>query len=609
MTDQERADLELSLSLIDQAVASDKQTKATKDLTLATNMEIDAALDVADSKTRLNKKVKTEIDVTQSSIDVQDDLNYTRHAQGQLEREHLDIMSRRVDIERKIGLVDYSQISKELHDKIAKELEEKLKLQQKENEETEETTEDESSEEERARKSDSHYRKEAEKFHKKQISIFKKISDGHASYMQNSKSFFGRMAMGTLGKGTSELMNVIDSATDMIPGAKTAKKVGGFVRTQMGEAREKKRQSRIESTAKFLRARDESPELIQKKEDEKVKEQKKGTEGIGKLGLTLEKIFSFLKKFAEMTMMLGVFKSLVGLMGSVVGGLGGIIAGSMKTALSAIGIMGVLTGIKTALTTGLAAIATKFGFKIPGLETKPDPKAPASKTPKTPDGKPAPAAKTGGFAKAGSMSKGFIKHAGKMLMTAPRVASPVGMALLAKDVVADPLEAAIPELTDNPVADALNNPPGMDYIDELGRKLLPWRKTKEEERIEELNETYKSSYGEKKLYDKTGKVQLYPNLEDDPDIKFENERRFQMAANQGNASGSLEDLMKIQNEVNVAEEEKEKRKEASRQQMINAIGQQNTVNNITAGSQGASQFGFSPYEYSSRDRYSRGEIK
>lgn len=45
-----------------------------------------------------------------------------------------------------------------------------------------------------------------------------------------------------------------------------------------------------------------------------------------------------------------------------------------------------------------------------------------------------------------------------------------------EEFVVNPLEEKYPALKDNPVADFLNNLPGSDWVNELGKKLLPWRR-------------------------------------------------------------------------------------------------------------------------------------
>ncbi|HEJ7247924.1 TPA: transglycosylase SLT domain-containing protein [Serratia marcescens] len=45
-----------------------------------------------------------------------------------------------------------------------------------------------------------------------------------------------------------------------------------------------------------------------------------------------------------------------------------------------------------------------------------------------------------------------------------------------EEFVIKPLEEKYPALKDNPVADFLNNLPGSDWVNELGKKLLPWRR-------------------------------------------------------------------------------------------------------------------------------------
>lgn len=52
----------------------------------------------------------------------------------------------------------------------------------------------------------------------------------------------------------------------------------------------------------------------------------------------------------------------------------------------------------------------------------------------------------------------------------------IGAALTAKEYVADPLEERFTWLKDNVVTRTLNDLPGLDSVDALGKKLLPWRR-------------------------------------------------------------------------------------------------------------------------------------
>lgn len=609
MTDQERADLELSLAMIDQASATQDATKATKDLTDAIDMEVDASLDLTDVKTQAKKAIDQELNVSKKSADISDDLNYSRTEQARIEKNYLNILARRAEIEKKIGLVDYGQISKEIHDKIVAELEEKLRLAQESNDETEE--EDET--EKKQRKSDSDYLKEAEKFHKKQKGVFKRISESHQRYMQTSSSFLGRLAMGALGKGASELTSLVDNVTDMVPGAKTAKRVGGFVRDQWRVSKEAKRQRNIQATAKMLRARDEAPstEGEDRRRDEDRRKRDEGNRGIFSIGETLAKIFTFLKKFAEITMIMGAIKGLFSLVGGALSGLGNIIASGFKTALAAVGIMGVLKSLLGVVKGGLGAIAGKFGISLPDSFTDDaDKEKNKNKNRRGPRGnRPPPSQgpqKPGFFKRLGSYGSKALKGGAALATSAGRSIA-AGGANLARAAMTNPLTLGAAAMVYSGDAGDSSDMDVDQYNDPEVRAEVA--RVQKESILKAEAENYKDSFGNKSLVDENGNVQYYPNEEKDPDKTFENERRFKMDVSTGMVTNDERTFNELQGQATALEKVKAEKAEASRQGIINSIGQQNTINNINSSYQTPTTFGFSPYEYSSRDKYSRGEVK
>lgn len=593
MTDQEKADIELSLAMIDQTIATQSLTKSTNELKSASDMEVDASLDLTDSKEKV--------------MDQMSDLEYSLHEQNRAEKRYLNILSRRLDIEQKIGLVDYSQIDKRLHDKIVAELEKRLKEEQEKNKRDEENNNEEEETDTQQRKTDAEYLREAEKFHKKQKGMFQRISDSHKSYMQNSSSFFGRLAMGALGKGTSELLGAVDSATDMIPGVKTAKRVGGFVKDQWKESKEQKRQNKIEKTAKFLRARDEAPksETEERQKTENDTQQRKGTEGILGMGTTLGKILEFLKKLGETLMFMGIFKSLFGLIGSAIGGMAGLISKGVTAALTGLGIVGLLKGLSTAITTGLSGLASALKMKIPGLETPDTPDVDKNKkTPKTtPKNTPK---KPGRFARLWNATKEVGSKGGRFVAQNLSRGSVSAMARGGASLAMNPITiGAGAALYSSKVGEGSDDT--SEFADVEKRAKVAERNKKS--MLEGYSKEYKDSYGDKPLIDDNGNVYYYPNPKNDRDIQVENERRFKMDVNTGlveNNEKTFNELTQASSELERVKSEKEA---AQRQQVISSIGQANTTNNINSTVQQTKTFGFSPYDYSSRGTGSRGETK
>lgn len=595
MTDQEKAALELSIALIDQAIATEDTTAATKNLKDATNMESDASIDLTDSKERVT--------------DQMNDLEYSLHEQNRAEKRYLNVLSRRLEIEKKIGLVDYSQIDKALHDKIVAELEKRLKAEQEKNKKEEEENSEEEETETKRKKSEADYLKEAEKFHKKQIGMFKRIQDSHKNYMQNSNSFLGRLAMGALGKGTSELINVVDSATDMIPGAKTAKRVGGFVRDQWRESKELKRQDKIQKTAGFLRAKDEESEIEERKQKERDDTSRESKEGIFGIGTKLEKIFVFLKKLGESLMLMGIFRSMIGLVGSAIAGLGGIISKGLTSALTGLGIMGVLKGILGVLTTGISALASKFGIKLPDSfgdadVDKKNPK-PKEKTPTKPNPKPkGPGKFTRIWDATKNGAKGLAGFGASALRGGAQLAGRVGAGITGA-VSAPVAVGAGAMLYSSKVGEGSDDV--SKFQDPNYRAEVAARNKRS--MLEGYDKEYKDSYGDKPLVDKRGNVYYYPNPDNLEEIKVENERRFHMDTSTGMVENNEKTFNELTSAATALQDAEDANKEAARSATINSIGQQSTVNNINNSYKSNSQFGFSPFEYSSKDRYSRGEIK
>lgn len=617
MTDQEKADLELSLAMIDQAVSSEKVTTANKDLTEAVNMEVDASLDLTESKVKSKKAVDTETNVTNKSSDIIDDLNYSRSEQARAEKRYLNILDRREEIERKIGLVNYSQIENEIHKRVSEELEKRLKDEEERRKKKKENDEAEDEETSKRLKSDSEYRKQAEEQHKKREGLFKKMKDGHKNYMSNSSSFTGRMAMGSLGKGSSELLNLIDNVTDQIPGAKIAKSVGGFVRDQWKESREVKRQNKIEKTAGFLKAKDAGADTEKLKQKDRDKDQKKGTNGIIEMSGLLSKIFGFLKKMSEMMMIMGIFKSVVG----VIGNIAGIIGSTVTTLLEALGI----TSLLSSLLGVLNAIGMKMGLPdfsrnkptkgtpepVPtDKDKKPSkdkPKPDSSKTPsKTPKKKPpAPSKKGGG--KGGFVTAILTWLGLEAVSDGEDVMGPGGPS---NDELA--ILTAMPGGVGGKLV-ALSLYPTKAGVgsDDVSKFADPER----QERIQKMNKAnslkgYSAEYKDDMqnsipLTDKDGNVQYYPNLNNDAKIEAENRRRFKMDVNTGlvnDDADSFKALQKAANELKIAEDAK---KETQRNQIITSMGQQsisNTYNNQTK----VNQLVGSPNERTKRDTDSRG---
>lgn len=596
MTDQEKADLELSIALLDQAASSDKVTAANKDLRDATDIEVDASLKLTDSKERV--------------MDQMNDLEYSLSEQNRAEKRYLNDLDRRHEIEKKIGLVDYSQIDKKLHDQIVAELEKRLKAEQEKNKKEEENTNEEEETDEKQRKSDSEYLREAEKYHKKRIGMFKKISDSHKNYMQNSNSFMGRLAMGALGKGTSELLSAIDNATDMIPGAKTAKRVGGFVRDQWRDTREEKRQNKIQNTAKILRARDETPIADAADDTREDTERRKSTEGITGMGITLEKILGFIKKLSETMMIMGILKSVMGLMGSAIGGLAGLIKGGVMSAFTALGITGLLTGISTAITAGIARLAMAMGVKLP-TSTTPDIDSPdktksektkkPSEKPKTKTPKRTPTKTPGKMGRLWNWGKGLFGGEAAA-MTSRGTLATIGRTA----TTVNPLTVGATAALYSPEVGAGSDDTSKFQDIELKASVAERNR---KSMLEGYSKEYKDSYGKKPLLDDNGEIQLYSNPDNDRDIQFENERRFKIAVDTGSNTNSEKEFRELSNASTELERVKMEKEAATRSAVVNSLGQQNNLTNINNTVNQTKQFGFNPAEYSSRGNYSRGEIK
>lgn len=602
MTDQEKADLELSLSLIDQKISSDEVIKSNKDLVTAIDMEVDSSLDLTDSKGKSKKAIDTETDVINKSSDIVDGLNYTRSETSRAEKRYLNILDRRAEIESKIGLVDYSKIDKQLHDKIVKELEERLKSTELANKKQEEDADFEEEVNDNKRKSESDYLKEAEKYHKKRISMFKRISKAHGDYMNNSNSsFVGRMIMGGLGKGTGELSSLIDSTTDMIPGMKTAKRVGSFARSHWADTRENKRQKRIERTAKVLRERDRAPvESEERKEKSKEDNQRKGTEGILGIGATLEKIFVFLKKLGETMMLMNLFKGLFGMIGGALGGLAGLIGNGITTAFSALGLTAALGG----LTSVLGSIAGLLGIKIPKPDlpdsgkppvqdksksgANPDPKE-EKKKPKKEKAKRSPKGRGKGLrfgvGALGMMAASYF-YGDEIDAALGEQADQVWDASLLPGLLGlNPITAGAAALTP---ASTVSGSREMEELDKVKAENLEKNKTGKVDNEKLIKEAHERA---EKLKQETKTKEIEKNKE-----KFKIEQSKETEISNSDIEKAKNDLEKTTHKSNI---------------QSNVVTSQNssTVNNINNNSISTKQFPFSPYEFRSNNNHSRGQIK
>ena len=593
MTDQEKADIELSLAMIDQTVATQDLTKSTKELRDASDMEVDASLDLTDSKEKV--------------IDQMGDLEYSLSEQNRAEKRYLNMLSNRLDIEKKIGLTDYSQIDKMLHQKLAEELEKRLKEEEERRKQSEENSEEEEETETKQRKTDSEYLREAEKFHQKQKGMFQRISDSHKNYMQTSNSFFGRLAMGALGKGTSELLGAIDNVTDMIPGAKQVKQVGGFVRDQWKGSREMKRQDMIQNTAKMLRLKDETPIADNADEQKDEDNKRKTTEGVTGTFVTLTKILDFLKKLGQSLMFMGIFKSMMGLVGSAVTGMAGLISSGVMTALTSLGIVGLLKGITSAVTSGLSGLARAMGLKLPTSPDAPDvDKDKTKKTPKTePKKTPSPKGpkKPGMFSRVWNATKGlFGAGAVKAAVSRGTLATIGRVGATAAGVASAPVTAGMLAMTPGVAGE------GSDRVDDFAdpnvRAQVAERNKKS--MLEGYAKEYKDMYGDKPLLNEKGNVDYYPNPNNDRDIAAENERRFKMDVNTGLIENTEKEFRELTNAATELEKVKEENRKQQSNGMISSAIQQSTVNNINNTTNKVTPFGFSPYQYQS-NKYSRGE--
>lgn len=593
MTDQEKSELELSLALIDQAIASEKATKSTKDLTDAVDIETDASLNLTDSKEKV--------------IDKMSDLEYSLTEQNRVEKRYLNQLSNRLDIEKKIGLVDYSQIDKNIHDKIVKELEKRLKEEKEKNKRQEEDNEESEKVEQKRKKSDRDYLKEAEKMHKKQIGVFKRISDGHKSYMQNSSSLVGRVLMGALGKGTSELTSLVDNVTDMIPGARIAKRAAGFVREQYVESKEEKRQKKIAKTAGFLKEKDAKEEFEKRKTKKRDEVQKKGTDGILFVGKTLTGIQTFLKGMLDKLMILGMLKTLIGVFTNPVVLIGTAVAAALTSVLTKYDLvntfnkmMDYLRELTAAFKRGMYAIASKFGLEDmlppewapPKIETPP-------------------------------MTEEDYKRNEEETNRSIRM---------------------IPGYNETRTHEEIKTIEALEKVEEVGKFPKVFEKVmttigNSEVPHEESNEStytkdelfkfeqedvnsirhiaeqggFDDGYDTKNslpLIDDEGHLNLHPNLNNDKKIEAANRERYRFSMESSGMTGMLEneeEFQELQRSADAAKAAEDKKQQGGNLSKTNNItsASNTTINNNSMSNR---SFGFSPFDKSSAGTPSRGQI-
>lgn len=595
MTDKEKAELELSLSLIDQAIATEQTTKSTKDLNDAIDIEVDASLNLTNSKEKITDQMQ--------------DLEYSLSEQNKAEKQYLNALDRRLEIERKIGLIDYQQIDKNLHDKIVGELEQRLKREQEKNKsDTESDKKDEDSEKTK-RKSESDYLKQAEEMHKKRKGVFQRISEGHKNYMSNSSSLAGRIAMGALGKGTSELMSAIDSATDAIPGGRQVKQVGGFIRDQYREAKERKRQEKIQDTAKFLREKDNRRPPETSEEKKQRDNQKQGTKGIFKLGDKLDGITKFLKGMLETMTFMNILKGVLSFLSNPITLLITAIGTALAVAFKNIDLKKLLTDIRdfiegvqtkisefiTTFKNGVYKLARKLGIELPDSWAPLDEQGNIIETPEEaqqreaiedynniPDTGVTFGPKSVQEAQ-GNKEKSSATFSGNSLANAAQSSLDTKLATEDSSFVREK------QLTD----------------EELLRL--------DEQQIKSINEEAKKLYEDPfdnsvPIIGEDGKIQLHPNPDNNEDIKFANERRYQFAMGEIDGTmGSETDFRELQKQADA------KRDAEMNQQNASSVGVQanNATSNTTINNNSTPNklFGFSPWQHTSTGTESRGAIK
>lgn len=595
MTDKEKAEIELSLSLIDQAIASDNATKSTKDLNDAIDIEVDASLNLTDKKEKVTDQMS--------------DLEYSLSEQNKAEKQYLNALDRRLEIERKIGLVDYEQVDKSLHDKIVNELEQRLKREQEKNKsETESNKKDEDFEKQK-RKSESDYLKQAEEMHKKRKGVFQRISEGHKNYMSNSSSLTGRLAMGALGKGSSELLSAIDNATDMIPGGKQVKQVGGFIRDQYREAKERKRQEQIQKTAGFLREKDSRKPPETSEEKKRNENQKQGTKGIFKLGDKLDGISKFLKGMLETMTFMNVLKGILSFLSNPITLLITAIAGALAVAFKEIDLKKLLTDIRdfiesvqnrisefiTTFKNGVYKLAKKLGIELPDSWAPLDEHGNIIETPEEAQQREAIEdynnVPDSGFSfgpksvqeSNANKEKSSAQFEGNSLANAVSTASNTTTATEDSNFVREK------QLTDEELL----------RLDEQQIKSIN----------EEASRLYEDPYDNSvPIIGDDGKIQLHPNPENKEDIKFANERRYQFAMGEINGTtGSETDFRELQKQADA------KREAELNQKASSSVGVQanNATSNTTINNNSTPNklFGFSPWQHTSTGTESRGAIK
>lgn len=621
--EQDNQNVENSLALLDQAALLKNANQSMKDLHQATEMEVDASLDLlkskkeltdaveletdtsldlSGSKEKLNKAVSTEIDVTKKSVDVSDDLNYTKSEQARLEKVKLDNLARQLEIEKKSGIVDYNRLDSELHQKLAESLQRRLeqeKIKQKADEEALKRQQESENHQEDA---DFEDEKIEQKIIRQKKSLFKRLVD--MTDYKKSSSFTGRLAMGAASLGTSELMNLINKGIDQIPGAGAIKATGGFIRDQwVGSRNNKEKQSR------FVRQNKTQPEPIRLPESESKKQKadsdnkRKTGEGVTEIGKKVERVITFLKKLSEMMLFMGIFKTLFGMLGSVLSGLGGIIGTALTGALTALGLGGILTSILGVLKSGLAGIANGLGMKLPksifGETESPKKDTPKSKTPQK-----TPTTQT----KTDRLAETSKKPPTTSSTGAPKVSESLEKKILAKRTLKAGVSGASKMVA--PIAGVLTAAEIFDYLETASMQSdLTESERKEVNELREKYSSYEDSAGHNRPpVSKNGELNLYPNQNNDPRLEEENQRRYKMVMEDKGLEATEEGfraLQKATDDKQKAEQQRYAGYTQANQNLSSASSVTNVNNSISEGYR--RQFGFNPTENSSRDRYSRGE--
>lgn len=353
-TKQEIASSELLVDANeDLALRREKQAKGIREESNASSEVVRSTGDLSDAQEELASLIEDHIKSVDQSTDATDELN--------------DALGKRIKMEEELNsrkpLVDYSEQLNGLSDNITVALSEQLEAIRR-------TVKAYKGEVDINDK----YRKQAEKEYAHRYGLFRRINKSLEKTAKKSESGLARMGSRMLMGAGDMISDKVNDMIDSVPGLRQLNSARKFIKENMQGAKDAKTKRLIKERASKLRAEAARGEDVpdEKKKGEESKERKKEDKSESRFK-NLFGILEGIKKAMMFGALFTMMGSAISAIAGAIGGLGGIITGAIASLGSLLGakIAGLAAGISAALGKALGSI---FGKKIPEIipESMPD---------------------------------------------------------------------------------------------------------------------------------------------------------------------------------------------------------------------------------------------